>query len=151
MSIHWDSSLETGQTLIDAEHRLLIFLFRKLDVAVKTGEPRAAVTHVIDEVKRFVAFHFASEENLMRETNYPQLLTHQRLHADLLAELGVIASKVIAHRKFPEDLLFFLNKWLVEHIANHDQHVALYVRDAVARPIAEPVYHEYIVPSHSRP
>jgi hemerythrin-like metal-binding protein len=76
-------------------------------VAIKTGESHAAVAHVIDEVKRFVAFHFASEENLMRETNYPQLLTHQALHADLLTELGVLATKVIAHREFPEDLLFF--------------------------------------------
>lgn len=150
MFIHWTASLETGQTLIDAEHRLLVFLFRKLDVAVKTGESHAAVTHVIGEVKRFVEFHFASEENLMRETNYPQLLAHQALHADLLTELGALATKVIAHREFPEDLLFFLNNWLVEHIANHDQHVALYIRDAVARPIAELIYDEYMIPSPSR-
>ena len=151
MFIHWDASLETGQTLIDAEHRLLVFLFRKLDVAVKTGESHAAVTHVIGEVKRFVEFHFASEENLMRETNYPHLLTHQAQHADLLTELGVLASKVIAHREFPDDLLFFLNKWLVEHIASHDQHVALYIRDAIARPIAESTYGEYMTSSSSGP
>jgi hemerythrin-like metal-binding protein len=144
MFIHWDTSLETGQTLIDAEHRILVFLFRKLDVAVKTGESLMAVNQVIGETKHFVEFHFASEENLMRETNYPHLAAHQAQHQDLLAKLGVLASKVIGRREFPEDLLYFLNNWLVEHIANHDQRVALHVRDAVARPIAEHAYGEYI-------
>jgi hemerythrin len=36
--VHWGKELETGQPLIDAEHRLLFMLFRKLDVAIKTGE-----------------------------------------------------------------------------------------------------------------
>lgn len=152
MFIRWDPSLETGQTLIDLEHRMLVFLFRKLDVAVKSGESQMAVNHVIGEMKRFVEFHFASEENLMRETNYPHLPAHQVQHMDLLTELGVLASKVVGHREFPEDLLFFLNNWLADHIANHDQHVALHVHTAVTRPIAESAYVEYIVaiPAHSR-
>lgn len=144
MFIHWDASLETDQALIDTEHRLLVFLFRKLDVAVKTGETQMTLNQIIGETKRFVEFHFTSEENLMRETNYPHLPAHQAHHMDLLAKLGVLASQVIARREFPEDLLFFLNSWLQEHIANHDQQVALHVRDAVKRPIAEHAYGEYI-------
>ena len=149
MFIHWDVSLETGQPLIDAEHRLLVFLFRKLDVAVKTGESQMAINHVISELKCFVQFHFASEENVMRETNYPNLLIHQTQHMDLLSELNVLAAKVIQRREFPEDLLFFLNNWLFDHIANHDQHVALHVRDATARPIAEHTFGEYVTSSSS--
>jgi len=149
MFIHWSASLETGQTLIDAEHRILVFLFRKLDVAVKTGQSQMAVNQIILEVRRFVEFHFVSEENIMRETNYPDLLAHQGQHSDLLAKLGVLASKVIARREVPEDLLFFLSSWLVEHIAHHDQDVAQYIRDAVARPVAEDAYGEYIVSTAS--
>ena len=144
MFIRWDASLETGQRLIDTQHRILVFLFRKLDVAVKTGESHATVASVIGEVNRFVEFHFTSEENLMRETHYPQLLTHQAQHANLLAELGVYSSKVIGRREFPEDLVYFLNDWLTQHIASNDQHIAMHVRDAVARPIAEYAYGEYM-------
>ena len=150
MFIHWDASLETGQTLIDTEHRVLVFLFRKLNVAVRTGQPRTATNHIINEINRFVDFHFVSEENLMRETNYPDLIAHQAQHADLRAKLGVLASKVIGRSEFPEDLLAFINNWLAEHIANHDQHVALYVHDAVARPVAEDVYGEYMIATASR-
>lgn len=150
MFIRWVPTLATGQPLIDTEHRVLVFLFRKLDVAIKMGEPQATVNNIIVEVKRFVDFHFHSEENLMRETHYPQLLTHQAHHADLLAELGVLSSKVIAHREFPDDLLFFLNDWLMDHIANHDQHVALHISDALARPLAEREYGEFSIDAATR-
>ena len=149
MFIHWSASLETGQALIDAEHRILVFLFRKLDIAVKTGQSQIVVNQIVFEIRRFVEFHFVSEENAMRETNYPHLHEHQGQHSDLLAKLGVLASKVVARREFPEDLLFFLNSWLVEHIAQHDQRVALYICDAVARPVAEDAYGEYIASTRS--
>lgn len=144
MRIHWDASLATGQSLIDAEHRILIFLFHKLDVAVKTGESQMTVNHAIHETKRFVEFHFASEENLMRETNYPHLLSHQTMHMDLLVQLDALASKVVARRTLPGDLVAFLKRWLLDHIATHDQHVALHVHDAVARPIAEAAYRTHL-------
>ena len=142
----WNASLETGQMLMDLEHRLLFLLFRRLDVAVKTGHPRAAVNHIVNEVIRFVEFHFVSEENIMRETGYPELLEHQALHAELLATLRVHASKVVGHSELPADLLAFINRWQVEHIAYHDQHMALYVRDSANRPVAEDTYGEYLLP-----
>ncbi|MEZ5739705.1 MAG: hemerythrin family protein [Burkholderiaceae bacterium] len=144
MFIHWDSSFETGQMLVDTEHRLLVFLFRKLDVAIKTGQSQKVVNQVIGELKRYVEFHFASEENVMRETGYPHLVTHQEIHHQLLAELGLFESKLAARKEFPEDLLFFLNQWLFDHIAKHDQHVARHVSDSVDRPIAEYAYAEYL-------
>ena len=145
MFIHWQPSLETGQTLIDTEHRVLVFLFRKLHVAIRTGSPHVELSFIIREVTRFVDFHFVSEENLMRETHYPQLLVHQAQHADLLAQLGVFASRVERRREAPEDLLYFVNHWLMEHIARHDQHVARHAHDAVARPVAERDYSEFML------
>jgi hemerythrin len=144
MRIRWDASLETGHPLVDAEHRMLVFLFHKLDAALKTGETQMAVNQVIAETKRFVEFHFLSEENLMRETHYPHLLAHQAEHMDLVKQMGVLASTVVARRKLPRDVLVFLSKWLLEHIATHDQSVALHVRDSVARPIGESAYGEYM-------
>ncbi|MEP7301442.1 MAG: hemerythrin family protein [Caldimonas sp.] len=150
MFVLWSASLETGQTLIDAEHRILVFLFRKLDVAVKTGQSQMAINQIISEVKRCAEFHFVSEENIMRETNYPHLLVHQGQHSDLLVKLGALATKVAARREFPEDLLFFLSSWLTEHISQYDQHAALHISDSVDRPVAEDTYGEYIVSTRSK-
>jgi hemerythrin len=145
MFIHWDKSLETGHPLVDAEHRLLVLLFRKLDVAIKTHQPDDTLRHIIREVMRCVEFHFQSEENLMRETAYPGLDMHQARHAELLAELNAFVAKIGARREFPEDLLSFLNLWLSQHIAQHDQQVVRHVATSVRRPVGEMAYADYLV------
>lgn len=150
MYIHWTPDLETGQPFIDAQHRMLLFLFRKMDVAIKTRATESTLKNIIDELKRFVRFHFASEENLMRETAYPHMANHEAQHEDLLVKLDLVAQRVLTHREFPEDMLYFLNEWLTNHIAKHDQDIARHIRAAAHRPIAEFAYFEYLAtPSSS--
>ena len=79
MYIQWKKEYETGNPLIDAEHRLLVMLFRKLDVAIKTHAPDAIVSRIVLEVSQFVKFHFISEENIMYETKYPSIEGHMTL------------------------------------------------------------------------
>jgi len=144
MYIHWDRQLETDHPLVDAEHRLLVLLFRKFDVAIKTQQSEAVLRHIIREVVRCVEFHFVSEENLMRETAYPGLAAHAKLHGDLLTDLKSYIQRITEHKEFPEDLLYFLNRWLAQHIAVHDRQVVAHVARAVERPIGELAYQEYL-------
>lgn len=145
MFIHWDQSLETGHPLVDAEHRILVLLFRKLDVAIKTHQTDEIRRNIIREVVRCVQFHFLSEENLMQETAYPNLKMHQALHAELLAELNAFVAKIASGREFPEDLLAFLSSWLSQHIAKHDRLVVEHVASSASRPVAELAYPEYLL------
>ncbi len=147
MYIHWDKKYETGQPLIDAEHRLLVMLFRKLDVAIKLKLPGVTIARIVVEAQRFVEFHFISEETLMAETEYPGLEAHRAVHRDLLAQLKEMTAKLAAHREYPEDLLDFLVRWLIEHIAGEDQKVARHALTSPARPVAELIYAEYLAPT----
>lgn len=144
MYIHWNRSLETDHPLVDAEHRLLVLLFRKLDIAIKTQQPDPVLRHIIREVVRCVEFHFVSEENLMRETGYPGLALHAKIHGELIDELRAYVQRITDRTEFPEDLLYFLNRWLVEHIGVHDREVVAHVSRATERPIAEIAYAEYL-------
>lgn len=144
MYIHWDKKYETGQPLIDAEHRLLVMLFRKLDVAIKTQLSDKTLTRIILEVRKFVEFHFVSEENLMHESNYPDTTAHRAVHTELLMKLNSMTAQLASHREYPDDLLSFLNDWLIDHIARHDQEIAEYVRKSENRPVAELIYKEYL-------
>jgi hemerythrin-like metal-binding protein len=115
-------------------------------VAIKLHQPEATVSRIVLEVRRFVEFHFISEENLMIETGYPGAEAHQTVHRELLAELNAKMAKLHSHREYPEDLLDFLVRWLLEHIAHHDQHVARHARSSAERPVAELIYAEYLLP-----
>lgn len=150
MYIHWDRSYETGQPLIDAEHRLLVLLFRKLDIAIKLKLPGLTTARIVAETRRFVEFHFVSEENLMTETEYPGLAAHRTAHRQLLLELKDLTARLAVHREYPEDLLDFLMSWLIEHIAGADQQLARHALTSPARPVAELAYAEFLAPSPMR-
>ena len=144
MFIRWDPKMETGEPLIDAQHRLLVLLFRKLDVAIKLPATEQVINATISEVRRFVEFHFVSEENLMRETGFPGIEEHQAKHVQLLAQLKRMLLSVVTGNEFPEDLLYFLNEWLVAHIGSEDQRVASHIQRSASRPIAEVIYPEFL-------
>lgn len=144
MYIHWDKSLETGQPLLDAEHRILVMLFRKLDIAIKTKQSESTLNRIVSEVRKFTDFHFLSEENVMYEIGYPDFDAHCKLHADLIKELNEKISRVVSHKEFPEDLLYFLNQWLIVHIAEHDQQLVKYINTSDKRPVAEEIYFDYL-------
>lgn len=144
MYIHWDPRYETGHPLIDAEHRLLVMLFRKLDIAIKTQQRPATMERIVLEVKKFVEFHFVSEENLMLESGYPGVEAHCMQHRELSLALVGRIDKLHTRAEFPEDLLDFLMRWLSEHIAQDDRLAARHVLVAAQRPVGEMVYAEYL-------
>ncbi len=156
MYISWQKKFETGHPLIDLQHRLLVFLFKKLDAAIKTNQPPGVQARIVLELKKFVEFHFISEENVMHESGYAKVDHHRELHANLLKDLNAMIGKVSAQREFADDLLYFLNQWLIDHIAGHDQVLAAHVQAAADRPVAELFYLEYFQaappgPAHGDP
>ena len=136
-----------GNDLIDLQHRMLVLLCRKLDIAIKTRQPEQTIRWIIVELKKFTEFHFTSEENLMHEIGYPSVGEHALIHTELLVQLDMMLAKISHHREFPEDLLYFLNKWLVQHLAQEDMKIVDFLRLAVHRPIGEELYEQYLLAS----
>ncbi len=145
MYIHWDDELELGNPLIDTQHRILVLLCRKLDIAIKTREDEQTQFRVILELKKFTEFHFISEENLMREIGFPLLEQHAQIHTGLLLQLDHALANIHHHREFPDDLLFFLNKWLMFHVTHDDLKIAEYMKSGAKRPIGESLYDDYLL------
>lgn len=148
MYIHWEKKLELGNDLIDTQHRILLLLCRKLDIAIKSGEAEQSVRWVMLELKKFTEFHFVSEENLMHEIRYPETDEHALLHSELLMQLDMMLAKISHHKEFPEDLLFFLNKWVAQHVTQEDLKIAEFVKSSINRPIGEKLYGTYLLSSN---
>jgi hemerythrin-like metal-binding protein len=78
---------------------------------------------------KYVCAHFAREEILMREKNYPDYTQHKSLHLQLkkvvFAVRRVFQTDIDKVNK--EKLNQFLNDWLVEHILKVDVKLAPYV------------------------
>ena len=145
MFIQWKEEFALGNALIDTQHRMLMMLCRKLDIAIKTGQPHRTIQRVMLEVKKFTEFHFISEQNLMHEIGYPHVERHSRVHTELLIEIQVQLSRIHHNVEFPEDVLYALNEWFSAHVMNEDLPIAQYVKTSSQRPIGEDLYENFLL------
>ena len=141
----WDKELELGNDLIDTQHRMLYLLAHKLDIAIKSKETQHTIQRVVLEVKKYIEFHFVSEENLMLEIGYPELDKHMVIHSDLLRELDAALIQINKHSTQPADLLTYLGKWLHAHVLHDDLKIAEHLEYSKRRPIGENLYEEYLM------
>jgi hemerythrin-like metal-binding protein len=58
----WDASIETGDELIDDQHRSLFLLFDRVQAA---EDSRDELMRTLEELSSYVAMHFSMEEELM--------------------------------------------------------------------------------------
>lgn len=142
MYIHWSDDLALGNKLIDTQHRMLLMLCRKLDIAIKSQQSEQTVQRTILEVKKFIEFHFVSEENLMHEIHYPDVERHAKIHNALLIDLQIRLSKMQHKADFPDDVLYELYKWLLDHVVHEDLKIAHYVQNSPHRPLGEDLYNQ---------
>ena len=84
-------------------------------------EAGAAVNGLVAELAQVCRRHFADEEAYMAQIGYPNLQTHQRLHAQLLERVGQHAEAIRAADGRPTDEFFdFLRFWLTSPIKGID-------------------------------
>jgi len=124
--IAWDHSYEIGQPEIDAQHRFLIQLIRRLDYVLHHPVQNVDLVLLLREVKKYADFHFASEESYMHAIGYPARAEHGEIHSHMLSELSVRILKARQSWRNAEPLLEFLATWLRTHIAGEDKKIAAY-------------------------
>jgi hemerythrin len=124
--ISWDPAYETGVDAIDDDHRELFELVAALFNAV--GGPSSATAEAADRLIRQLAEHFAREERLMDETNFPEARIHKRTHAVLLRQFGTVRSGLDAELPWLAGTLALLtNDLLFRHVEQLDKPLAAHV------------------------
>lgn len=95
-----------------------------LDSAVSEGVPTAAVAKLLGDLKAYTQYHFATEENIMRESgcDATHMRLHLRQHRDFVHSLEQISSAYdVSGPAVAGSLLEFLLQWLMSHIMGSDK------------------------------
>lgn len=72
-------------------------------------------------ITRYVAEHFRDEETLMVAHDYPDYVSHKKMHTDFVEDMARIQSQINNRNvKFKGKLSTLLWKWLYEHINEVD-------------------------------
>jgi methyl-accepting chemotaxis protein len=119
--IEWSNNLSVGVTAMDGHHQKLIGLINRLHTAMRSGQGRQVVGPALDELAKYVVYHFSAEEKLMEKHGHPGLREHKEIHAKLVATVGELQHKLASGQQgLGSEVLVLLKDWLVNHIQGTD-------------------------------
>ncbi|WP_320006331.1 bacteriohemerythrin [Maridesulfovibrio sp.] len=125
----WKDSYSLGNELIDEQHKSLIVMLNDLAEAGSDNVDGESSSYIIRMVN-YAREHFCAEEKIMKEKNYPNLDKHISEHTEFIEKV-VEFQKAADNDRVPlQELLEFLNNWLVGHILTSDQKFVDYIRSA---------------------
>lgn len=117
--IKWTPTLEVGVTEIDAQHRALVDHFNVIlaDVAAARLETLGGLLAALGDK---TAAHFRFEEACFSALDASAREEHGAEHRRLLDEFGNLVDDWEADRLETRELVHFVAKWLMRHIASVD-------------------------------
>ena len=111
---------------MDSQHGYLYSLFDRIESGREVTE-RERMATLLEEIERYVNFHFTSEEHLMRLYGVPGFAVHQSDHETAAAKLVQFMDDFEAGRLNPAALRIFLTGWLMEHSQTADEEYARWI------------------------
>ncbi len=120
-----------GVIEIDKQHKELVNMFNRLNEAVKNNESRENIYRIIDEVITFTRIHFATEEQLMVQSGYPEIEAHREKHKDLIKEALHLKDKLdyVGEQMFTD----WFNHWPFARVLAHIQYADQQVEDHITQ------------------
>ncbi len=119
--LEWKEEYATGIEEVDDEHKDLIDVINRLHDLLLADDAKLTVPAFFDRLLKGVTAHFALEERIMGESDYPELAAHRQDHERLLDEIhDLVEAFAQAEEIDSVDLAMRLEPWFSHHFATHD-------------------------------
>jgi len=115
----WDSSLDTGIPTIDKQHKQIVSFINDLHEAA-SKEDKQMVEDVLEGLINYTTSHFAFEEDLCEQYNYPNLEAHKKEHRDFVTRINKHQARHKQGANVARALSVELQLWLSKHIKEED-------------------------------
>ena len=123
--------LITGIPAIDEQHGELLDLANEVVNATGAGLHPELFDLAATFLAGYAAYHFAAEEKIMTDLNYPQRGPHFDNHRRLQREVAAHVAQARVNRtceSCKEEIALFLENWIVHHIRVADREMAEFLR-----------------------
>ena len=131
MYAEFDITLVTGNDEIDGQHKEWIDRINKLLECYENGGGKLEAIKMLEYMADYTEFHFAAEEKLQEEVDYPALDEHKEKHDEfrkVVEELHeMLEEEEGPSEKFVEAVQKNVVDWLYKHIRTYDCSVATYM------------------------
>lgn len=129
MFLQWKDEYRLGHDLIDFDHQILFNLTNELHGRVERSEGTEQIAITIDCLLEYVQRHFAREEEIFLDSDYPNSEKHIARHREM--EKTVLDIKSLYENNpgalDAAEVLKFLKKWLTRHILKMDREFFPYI------------------------
>jgi hemerythrin len=118
----WTERYRVNVAILDQQHQELFHAVNELEQALRVGEGHTAIDKILDRLVTYAGLHFAAEESLMEQHQFPGLPTHRIQHEMFRKKLLTFLEKHrISRSGVPVELLLFLQSWLKQHVLEIDK------------------------------
>ena len=93
VQLSWHSAYESGNAVIDQQHKALFGDANQLLAAILSGRPRDEVAALIDTLINHVVQHFEDEEVIINATGFPGAQGHAAIHRTLVDKAADVANR----------------------------------------------------------
>jgi hemerythrin len=120
--IDFSDDLSVGIRKIDEQHAKLIELMGELDDAIRSKQASELVEDILTSLFHYAQVHFATEEELFKRYEYPELELHELEHHKFIARVHALQEKYDMNRPgLSLELLDFISNWVLNHIKLTDK------------------------------
>lgn len=124
--------LETGNELIDSEHRTLFEAINDLMDACSMGRGRDQIGQTAEFLADYVDKHFADEEELQKKNRYPHYAQHHLFHVKYKQKIRELAENIRMQGASVKSLSEINTQAsiLINHIRQEDKRLAKFIRSS---------------------
>jgi hemerythrin len=117
--------------MIDNQHKQLIVALNALIEASQGGKGHEEVNNTLEFLTAYTIKHFADEEKLQVQYDYPDYLNHKLYHDEFKVTVRGLTEELLREGPTGEvvnKISSIIGNWLVNHIKGDDFKMAAYVK-----------------------
>ena len=138
MNLEWESHLSVGVDEIDEQHKQLIDKFNEFMLAYQEERGSDEMHQLFSFLDEYVISHFADEELLMQQINYPYYHKHREKHLEFRQKVITLRDRL--EKEGPTQELIpasglLMTSWLIEHMTGMDRAIGKFMIERSERAI----------------
>lgn len=126
--IKWEVGYNIGIPIIDEQHRAIVSTINTYHYFYSRGKEETVLKPTLITLNQYTKTHFITEESIIEQTDYPDVLNHKTLHSDLITRMRMIVIEAVQENNAP-NVLHFLKSWWLSHIRIEDVKYAPFVKN----------------------
>ena len=116
----WSEDYELGIRIIDEQHKKLFSIMAEIASLDAGTSNKQELKKILGELNSYMHRHFEEEEAFMRQSRYPELENHQKLHSEIIKFVNATIANSPTIAMIQTKLKFIIKKMLIDHIVNED-------------------------------